>query len=430
MKLNYKRIFFLGLAFLSISSFWQLYDNVVPLILENTFLLNPDIAGVIMAMDNVVALIMLPLFGMFSDRTRTRFGKRTPFIVIGTIIATASMIFMPIADNQKNLTLFITALAIVLLAMATYRSPAVALMPDLTPKPLRSKANAVINLMGAAGGILTLLLIKLLVDGNTDRKANYIYVFAAVAILMFVAVVVLLITIRENKMANEAKEMEKLFQTDIKQEEIVETNKKLDPKVKKSLIFLLLAIFLWFTAYNAVTTAFSRYVQNVWKLGNTGFTNFLMVAMGAAIISFLPIGIISSKIGRKKTILIGITLITLSYFMGCFFTHYHPLIYLVFIMTGFGWASINVNSYPMVVEMSKGSDVGKYTGYYYSFSMAAQIVTPILSGFLMTYMSYSILFPYAFIFSIASFVMMWNVKHGDSKPMKKTSAIEHFDVED
>src|SRR5690625_3020862 len=160
MKLNYKRTFFVGLAFLSISAFWQLYDNIIPLILQNTFGLGETLTGVIMAIDNVLALFMLPLFGALSDKAGTRFGRRTPFIVMGTFIATISMVLLPYADNTENFILFFIALGLVLFAMSTYRSPAVALMPDLTPKPLRSKANSIINLMGAVGGIITLLAIK------------------------------------------------------------------------------------------------------------------------------------------------------------------------------------------------------------------------------------------------------------------------------
>ena len=202
------------------------------------------------------------------------------------------------------------------------------------------------------------------------------------------------------------------------------------PEVKRSLYFILVSIFLWFTAYNAVTTAFSRYATTVWDLQGGSFANALMVAMGAAIISFLPVGIISTKIGRKKMILVGITLMTLSYFAGFFFVEYSPLINLVFVFTGVGWASINVNSYPMVVEMSKSADVGKYTGLYYTFSMAAQIFTPIFSGFLLENISYRTLFPYAVVFSIFSFCTMLMVKHGDAKPKPKKSALEHFDVDD
>ncbi|HCL02430.1 MAG TPA: MFS transporter [Lachnoclostridium phytofermentans] len=428
MKLNYKRTFFVGLAFLSISCFWQLYDNIIPLILKNTFGVGETVTGVIMALDNVLALFLLPLFGMLSDQTSTRLGRRTPFIVVGTIASTIFMMIIPIADQQKQFVVFIIALGLVLISMGTYRSPAVALMPDLTPKPLRSMANAIINLMGAIGGLISLMLIRLLVkkEDSPDYIPNYIPLYTAVALIMIIAVIVLIITIRENKMREEVA----IYNVDEPKETAEVKKEPMKPEVKRSLIFLVASIFLWFTAYNAITTAFSRYTEVVWKLGTGGFTSCLLVATGAAIVSYIPIGIIASKIGRKKTILIGISLITFSYVCGCFFLEYSPLINVVFAITGMGWAAISVNSYPMIVEMSKGCDVGKYTGYYYTFSMTAQIMTPIISGALLEFVSYRTLFPYAVFFSIGSFITMLFVKHGDAKPEKKQKMLENFDVDD
>ena len=310
--------------------------------------------------------------------------------------------------------------------MSIYRSPAVALMPDLTPKPLRSKANSIINLMGAVGGIYALLMMSLLIP-KVD-KPSYFPVFLAVSILMVVAVITLLFTIKEKKLSEDMRVFND--QQDVEDNGNTNSNGEMPLDVKRSLYFLLASIFLWFTAYNAVTTAFSRYAGRVWGLTGGSFANALLVAMGAAIISFIPIGIISSVIGRKKMIIIGILLMSASYLAGFMFNQYSPLINVVFAFTGIGWASINVNSYPMVVEMSKSSDVGKYTGLYYTFSMSAQIFTPILSGFLLENVSYRTLFPYSVFFSLASLTKMLMVKHGDSKPPKKGSALEHFDVDD
>ncbi len=425
MKLDYKRTLFIGLAFLSISAFWQLYDNIIPLILQNTFKLGETMAGTIMAIDNVLALFLLPIFGAFSDRINTKFGKRTPFIVIGTIIAVVFMVLIPIADQSKNFILFFIFLGIVLLAMGTYRSPAVALMPDLTPKPLRSKANAIINLMGAVGGILTLAMISLLIP-KVDNP-NYFTIFTSVALLMIVSVSILLIAINENKLSKELKLSDTAEEATFEDDTIEYTMPK---DVKKSLIFILTSVFLWFTAYNAVTTAFSRYAVTVWGLKGGGFANALMVAYGAAILSYLPIGIVSSNIGRKKTIIAGIIMMSISYFFGFLFTSYSPIVNILFAIIGIGWSAINVNSYPMVVEMSRSSDVGKYTGLYYTFSMSAQIVTPILSGYLLENISYRSLFPYSVVFSLASLCTMLMVHHGDSIPAKKASIIENFDVND
>lgn len=424
MKLNYKRTFFVGMAFLSISAFWQMYDNIIPLILQNTFHLNETIIGAIMAMDNVLAVFLLPVIGTMSDKVDTKMGKRTPFIIGGTFAATICMMLLPLADHYKMLGLFIVALALTLIAMAMYRSPAVALMPDLTPKPLRSSANAVINLMGAVGAIYALILIRLLV--KKEEHPSYLPVFLGVVGIMVLAVIILVATINEKKIAAKIAEE---YPEEAEEEKEKEEH-GLPAPVKRSLVLILVSIFLWFTAYNAVTTAFSRYAVTVWGMEGGGFASCLMVAMVAAIISYIPIGIISSKIGRKKSILIGLVMMFISYTSVFFYPTYNVTANIFFAIIGIGWAAISVNSLPMVVEMSKGSDIGKYTGLYYTFSMTAQIFTPIVSGALLQYVSYSTLFPYAMFFTACAFVTMTMVKHGDSKPMKKENVLENFDVED
>ena len=436
MKLNYRRTFLIGLAFLSISAFWQMYDNIIPLILQGTFGLGETITGVIMAADNVLALFLLPLFGSLSDKVDTKMGKRMPFITTGTLLAVIFLMLLSVADRTINLSLFVGALFILLISMGLYRSPAVALMPDLTPNKLRSKGNAIINLMGAVGGVYTLIMIKLLV-GKGDHP-DYMPLFISVAALMVIAVGVLVITVNEKKVKQKVEAEIRAYEEkagviveteDIAEEEMQE--KAVMPKeVKRSMIFLLVSIFLWFTAYNAVTTAFSRYTKVVWHLEGGGFADCLMVATVAAIISYIPIGNISSRIGRKKTILGGIILMSLCYAAAIFATAYHPVINIAFAIIGIGWAAINVNSYPMIVEMSKGCDIGKFTGTYYTFSMTAQIFTPILSGFLLENVSYKTLFPYALVFSVLAFITMLQVHHGDARPDKKKSVLENFDVDD
>ncbi len=437
MKLNYRRTFLIGLAFLSISAFWQMYDNIIPLILQNTFGIGETVTGAIMAVDNVLALFLLPVFGALSDKTDTRFGKRMPFIAGGTALAVFFLMLLPAADREENLALFVIALFALLLSMGLYRSPAVALMPDLTPNKLRSKGNAVINLMGAVGGVYTLIMIKLLV-GKGDRP-DYLPLFASVAALMIIAVGILAITIREKKIkarvAMEVKAYEESTGVTVETEDTAETEQEgpktaMPKEVKRSMIFLLASIFLWFTAYNAVTTAFSRYTKVVWKLEGGGFADCLMVATVAAILSYIPIGNVASRIGRKKTIMGGIILMSVCYFAAIFAGAYHPVINIAFAVIGIGWAAINVNSYPMIVEMSKGCDIGKFTGTYYTFSMAAQIITPVLSGFLLENVSYRTLFPYAFFFSALAFFTMTRVHHGDARPDKKKSVLENFDVDD
>ena len=429
MKLNYKRTVLIGLAFLTISAFWQMYDNVIPLILKNTFGLGETVTGVIMAADNVLALFLLPIFGALSDKVKTPIGRRMPFILGGTALAFVFIMLLPFADNTENLILFVVGLFVLLIAMGTYRSPAVALMPDLTPKVLRSKANAIINLMGAVGGVFTLIMIKILV-GKGDRP-NYYPLFTAVGVLMVVGVIVLFFTIKENKLRKEVgveSEAEKEDEGTVSDEANV--SGPLPKDVKKSLVFILMSVAFWFIAYNAVTTAFSRYATHVWGLEGGGYADCLMIATVAAIISYIPIGSISSKIGRKKTIQIGIVLLGSCFLVAALYPTYHVTMVIFFAIIGFAWAAIGVNSYPMVVEMSKAGDVGKYTGLYYTFSMAAQVITPILSGALLEHVSYRTLFPYSVTFCVLAFITMSQVKHGDSKPIPKKDILENLDVDD
>lgn len=437
MKLNYRRTFLIGLAFLSISAFWQMYDGIIPLMLQNTFHLGETVTGTLMAMDNVLAIFLLPLFGSLSDRTDTKIGKRMPFIMGGTLLAVTFLILLSAADRRVSLIMFIAVLFLLLLSMGLYRSPAVALMPDLTPNRLRSKANAVINLMGAVGGVYALLMIKLLVGAG--ERPDYLPLFMSIGGLMLMAVAVLFLTVKEKKAAMQmAEEEAAAAMTEAATAEIKDAAKQINaagktimPKeVKRSMIFLLVSIFLWFMAYNAVTTAFSRYTRVVWHMEGGSFADCLMVATVAAILSYIPIGNIASKAGRKKTIMAGIVLMSLCYLAAVFAGVYHPVINIAFAIIGVGWAAINVNSYPMIVEMSKGCDIGKFTGTYYTFSMAAQIFTPVFSGFLLENVSYRTLFPYAFVFSTLAFLTMTQVRHGDSKPEKKKDMLEHFDVED
>lgn len=404
-----------------------MYDSIIPLMLQNTFHLGETVTGALMAMDNVLAIFLLPLFGTLSDKADTKIGKRMPFIVGGTLLAVTFLLLLSAADRKQSLVMFLSILFLLLLSMGLYRSPAVALMPDLTPNRLRSKANAVINLMGAVGGVYALLMIKLLVGAG--ERPDYLPLFISIGGLMLVAVAVLFATVKEKRIAEEIKK-QGAESGEGKEDRVVPQKTAMPKEVKRSMIFLLISIFLWFTAYNAVTTAFSRYTRVVWHMEGGSFADCLMVATVAAICSYIPIGNIASRVGRKKTILAGIALMSLCYFAAVFVGAYHPLINIAFAAIGVGWAAINVNSYPMIVEMSKGCDIGKFTGTYYTFSMAAQIFTPVLSGFLLENVSYRTLFPYAFLFSMLAFVTMIQVHHGDSRPEKKKDMLENFDVDD
>lgn len=444
MKLNNKRTVLVGLAFLSICAFWQMYDNVVPLILTKTFHLNETFSGTIMAADNVLALFLLPFFGTLSDRTRSRLGKRTPYILAGTAAAVILLNILPVLDNSYyaspspgKMAAFVILLGLLLIAMGTYRSPAVALMPDVTPKPLRSRANAIINLMGAVGGIIYLAVAAVMYPNSKVLgldHVNYQPLFIVVSAIMIVSIAVMFATIREPQLTAENQALEAQHPEWNLAEDDGSGNEVLPQNVRRSLMFLLASIALWFIGYNGITTWFTTYVDLVMGQGLGGASTCLLIATGGAIISYIPIGHIAHRIGRKRTIMIGIVLLA-ACFLGGFFltTAFHSInavMFIVFALVGFAWAAINVNSLPMVVEMCRGSDIGKFTGYYYTASMAAQVVTPILAGFLMRNVSYKVLFPYAAFFVAMSFVTMTQVRHGDAAPEAKGGLEAFEDMDD
>ena len=516
MKLNYKRIILVGFAFFLIQAFWQAYDNTIPMILTNKFGMSQAWSGAIMALDNVLALFMLPLFGAISDKHHSKWGRRTPFIVVGTLIAAVMLIALSFVDNAQlhhisdvaaiddpaaletiydreadetlltpggqkfvlsrqftkeeftqirsqitvdgaavtnpdytnyvmparqacawdatakspvTLVFFIALLLVILVSMAVFRSPAVALMPDVTLKPLRSKANAVINLMGSAGGILVLVLgMVFATSAVRNSLMSYTGYFAVIAAIMLAALVVFMLTVRENEWAAEMQQQSVELGLEDK-EEAATGERKLSVDEVKSLIFLLLSIVLWFFGYNAVTSKYSVYASNIL---HKDYNLTLIIAQAAAIISYLPVGFIASRVGRKKTILAGVVMLTAAFTTASFMSAESPtmLMNAMFALAGIAWATINVNSFPMVVEMCSGGNVGKYTGFYYTASMAAQVATPMLSGLLMDRMGMHVLFPYAAVFTALAFVTMLFVRHGDSRPEAKRGLEALDEMED
>lgn len=424
MKLNYKRTILVGFAFFLISAFWQAYDTIIPLILTNKFEMKQTWSGVIMSLDNIFAVFMLPFFGNLSDKANTKFGKRTPFIVVGTILA---VIFFTLLGFVNTLTVFILLLLGALISMAIFRSPAVALMPDVTVKPLRSKANAVINLMGTFGGILILLLGKVLKTSEEGKTDFHFYIIAVCAV-MIVALVIFLLTVKEPLWVREMQEETGRLGCDKETEEREVSGGKLSKRQFVSLILILASVALWYIGYNAVTSKYSVYATKFLKVD---YNTTLLIAQAAAIVSYIPVGLVASRIGRRKTILAGIIMLFSAFFGACFIREGTSALSmtLLFCLAGIGWATINVNSFPMVVELAKGSDVGKYTGYYYTASMAAQIITPIASGALMDWIGYESLFPYAAAFVALAFLTMFFVRHGDAKPEAKVG-IEALDIQD
>lgn len=530
MKLNYKRTILVGFAFFLISAFWQAYDATIALTLTNKFGMSQTWSGVIMALDNILALFMLPMFGALSDKHKGKSGRRTPFIRFGTIVAAVALVALSFADgmqlkqldavaaiddpaaletlydaqagstlttpegekfvlgadsdsetadisreyfvsilsdqketvtdkvtgaekevspyaqyvvparqayaaaatdaNPGPLILFICLLLVLLVAMATFRSPAVALMPDVTVKPLRSKANAIINLMGTAGGILILVLgMVFKTSAVANSLMNYTLYWGVVAAVMIGALITFLLTVREPQWAAQMQSDSIRYGVEEKEEPAQTSEKrKLSKPEMRSLIFILLSVALWYFGYNAVTSKYSVYAPNVLQ---KNYNTTMLIAQGAAIIAYLPAGIVASKIGRRKTILGGVLMLGTAFGVAATMNASSPdiLMNIMFALAGVAWATINVNSFPMVVEMSSGSDVGKYTGFYYTASMAAQTITPMLSGFLMDQMGMTVLFPYAAVFVALAFVTMLLVRHGDAKIIAK-SGLEALDIED
>ncbi len=427
MKFNAKRTLWVGFGFMSICAFWQVYDGIVPLILKYTFGIDGALKGFIMALDNILALFLLPLFGSLSDRTNTRRGKRMPFILVGTAGAVLSMLLLPWADDIGSLPLFCAALGCVLLFMATYRSPTVALMPDVTPKPFRSKGNAVINLMGTVGGILSLLAINFLVPKT--GKPDYFPLFAATAAFMALCVLILRLRVDENALRSRAEEETAALHYE-EAETPANRGVKLAPDVRRSLLLMLVSVFLLFMGYNAVSTWFSTYATEVWGMTGGSFALPLTVAQVAAVVAYIPVGALSARIGRRRTILCGCAVLAAAFASCLLFRAFSPWIYVFFVLAGAGYAAIIVNNFPMIWEMCQGADVGKYTGYYYTMSMSAQIVTPIVSSALMTALGYSLLFPYACVFIMLCFVCMCFVRHGDARPTARPSRLEMLDVDE
>ena len=518
MKLNYKRTILVGFAFFLICAFWQAYDAIIPVILTNKFGMSQTWSGVIMALDNILAVFMLPIFGALSDKCVDRkTGKRTPFIMIGTIVAAVLLVSLSFVDaaqlknisdvsaiddpaalsviydqqadtelmtpdgdkyilsqkfekdafvaitsqienedgklvtnpdytnyvaparqacaadataaNPTTLILFVVLLLAVLIAMSIFRSPAVALMPDVTIKPLRSKANAIINLMGTAGGILVLVLGIVFATGAVKNSMmNYTVYFSVIAALMVAALIIFRLTVREPKWAAEMQETSEKLGIDENEAEDKSNGQQLGKAEKRSLLLILASVALWYIGYNAVTSKYSLYASRVLDMD---YNTTLLLAQGAAIIAYIPAGIVASKIGRRKTILGGVVMLTAAFAAASFMSAGSSvmLMNVLFCLAGIGWATINVNSFPMAVELCSGSDIGKYTGYYYTASMAAQIVTPVLSGGLMDMAGMKILFPYAAVFAGLAFVTMFFVRHGDSRPTSK-KGLEALDVDD
>lgn len=420
LKLNVKRTCLIGFAFFGILLLWQVYDSWCPTFLTDIFarrmygissaelkagdpskILNVQwLVGIIMACDNLAALILLPIFGNLSDRTHTRIGKRMPFILVGTVVSAIAFPFVPLFFHNNNIVGMVIMMAIVLMFMMMYRNPAVALMPDITPKPLRAKANGIINIMGYFGGAAATVLgifLKLSDYINAEDAARKVWIieipFIVASILMVISALVLFVTIKENKVAEEMKEQLEEGERLAAIETPIDDDMPMSKANKRMLLAILGAEFLWFMSDNAIGTYIGNYV--IYYLNSVSSATMILTIIGgvASVAGFAIAGGIADRIGRKWTISMGLGISFLALLLMCFVGptgvvngangeySFPVLLYAVWAIKGFGMALVHNCSFPMVVELCSSKKIGKFTGYYYAASMSAQTVTPILLGF-------------------------------------------------
>ncbi len=414
MRLNYGKTFLLGLGFFSVSLVWMTYNSFVPLFLSNKFDLDPRWIGFFMTLDNIAALLIQPPVGAWSDRLRTPIGRRMPFILIGAPVGAVLFGIIPLA---AALPLFVACTSTLLLSMAFWRTPVIALMPDITPSRFRSQANGIINFMGGLGAIIATL------GGSQLYKINQAYPFWLGSALMIIAIVLLFIFVKEPKeyesTSEEKPDLWKAFKEIIRSDE-------------KSPLRILLAILFWFIAYNAIESFFTLYAQNHLGLPGEDGARLLGQLSVLFVLFALPAGYIGARFGRRKVIMSGILLLS-----ACMVSMYLlskevllveitrlpalgvvPIIGLILMAAGIAWALINVNSLPMVVDMTDNMRVGTYTGLYYLFATMAAIIGPNLNGWIiaLTGRNYNLIMIVGPLFMMVALVMMLGVRRGEIKP--------------
>ncbi|QUA54432.1 MFS transporter [Aristaeella lactis] len=471
MKLNVKRTCQIGFAFFGILLLWQVYDSWCPTFLTDLFahrmygltsaelkasapdkILNVQwLVGIIMACDNLAALILLPIFGNLSDRTKTPIGKRMPYILVGTFVAAVAFPFIPLFFHQNNMAGMIIMMGIVLIFMMMYRNPAVALMPDITPKPLRAKANGIINIMGyLGGGFATILGVFLKLSDYinvTDRSSKMWIIeipFIVASVLMVISALVLFFTVKENKIEEEMKdelaEGERLAAI----ENPATDEGPMSPANRRMLLAILGAEFLWFMSDNAIGTYIGNYV--IYYLNAASSATMILTLGGglAAAIGFLIAGGIAEKVGRKWTVSSGLIISFLATMIMIFVRptgkvvgehgefSFPAILFGVWALKGFGMALVHNCSFPMVVELCTSKKIGKFTGYYYAASMSAQTVTPVLLGLIfMRTGAWGALPVYSTILTVCSaLVFILLVKNIKTRKVANASGLEAFAEED
>jgi MFS family permease len=412
-KLSYPKTFLLGFGFFGVSVIWSVYNAYVPIFLDGRFGLSAGWIGFFMTLDNIAALLIQPPIGALSDRLRTPIGRRMPFILIGAPIAAAAFGLIPVVSF---LPLFVVCTSSLLLSMALWRTPVVALMPDITPSKYRSQANGVINFMGGVGAIIAFLI------GANLYEMNPAYPFWLGSVLVIISSLLVFAFIREPKdyviTEEERPSLIKALVTIVKEKE-------------KSPLRILSAIFFWFLAYNAIEAFFTLYAVKHLNLSGADGSRLLGQLSLIFVIMALPSGYIGARFGRKKTIMTGIfimgsAILTMFFLPAEVLTVLHtklPVIgnfynvSIVLMVAGFSWALININSLPMVVDMTDDVHIGTFTGLYYMASTMAAILGPNLNGWLIQLSNdnYSLIMLFSPLFMLLAFIMMAGVKRGEIK---------------
>ena len=470
LKLNYKRTALIGFAFFGILLLWQVYDSWCPTFLTDIFARrmygissaelkagDPDkilnvqwLVGIIMACDNLAALILLPIFGNLSDKTKSPIGKRMPYILTGTLVSAVAFPFIPLFFHQNNIVGMVIMMAIVLMFMMMYRNPAVALMPDITPKPLRAKANGIINIMGYFGGAFATVLgifMKLSDYINVADEARKLWIievpFIVASLLMVISAFVLFFTIKENKLAEELADELAEGERQAAVETPIDDDAPMSPANRRMLLAILGAEFLWFMSDNAIGTYIGNYV--IYYLNSASSSTMILTILGgvASVAGFAVAGSIADKIGRKWTISTGLSISVLGLIIMCFVAPtgtvtgangeyaFPVLLYVVWAIKGFGMALVHNCSFPMVVELCSSKKIGKFTGYYYTASMSAQTVTPILLGLVFNMTgAWRALPVYASILLVLSCIVFTSlVKNIKARKVENAKGLEALDAD-
>ena len=416
-KLDIRAVALASLPFMGMISFWQVYDGIVPKMLTNTFGLSNSLTGAIMAVDNVFGLFLLPIFGVLSDRCASKLGRRTPFILGGSAVAALAVPLIAIANNMGSLPLLICSIILTLLAICAYRTMTVAVVADITPRPLRTKANSIQKVVGYAGTGLMLVAISVMVP--KVERPDYLPLFILQGVFILAAAVVYGLFVREPGLVQKMRE--KSLEMGIDEDEIDKDDspeaggkeKVTDRSLQRSIAMLLSATFFYYMSYNAMTTNISRYADMFFGLAGGSFAIINMVTIVGALASYVPLANLSLKIGRKKVALITSIIMTVCPVFIWFASGFSPALYVVFLLMGVALGGVDLCVFTMILECCSSKSVGRYAGYYYTVSMAAQVATPILSGVVMD-LKPTMLFGYIALMGALMSLSVAGAKHGDA----------------